>query len=679
MDPQRTLRPNSGKPIQRALLRAEAATWLGLLRWWPMWLALGLFVAAMVAAYQVPHRYAIDVGSPSDEAYVRNFHTRLTDTSTGPTYRWSDVYGYVVFPGLGGSRPFTVTVTLDSGRQAPVQIIVNGEQMFSGSSAAGWRTITLRVDAKHPQALQSRDTVVELRSTDYRTEEAPTESKGVKVDSVVVEQDAQGSFIAPALSPLLWLSVALLLAYLAVGRALTGYASESRARLGALVVMVAGGVGLVVALAASHIGVAAASQHIVITLLTAMALALVCELALKARSKRMTALQCRLLAQTFAMAFVIRYAGMALPQSVIIDMPYHMKWLTTLLSGDWQALYFPGGLSVVPREWGMDILIPKSPLFYAAFSPLSILPFELETLVKWLICLLDSSLVLAVFWLCTRIQPRIGAALAAGGLYAIMPLDFRAFSYGILPTIFSQWLAALLVVALVAVGVKKWRPAVWTGMVVLAWLVFLSFPTVAVFVSLMMGGYALTVALRRRYYGGHGLVVGWQVVALLVVAWVLAVWAYYGLYIAPVLASAQALLAPRTGQTPTVRWPGGFGDLVASTADYVVSLLPILLAVAGFALLFAARRMPAERRRAFLLIVLWAAIGPIFFLVNYKVDMIGKHLFFTMLPVALAGGLALFRLSRKGRWGPALAGLAFALIGLQAILFWIQRLVETST
>ena len=676
---QRLLRPNAGKPPLSALLRAEAATWLALLRWWPMWLALGLFVASMVAAYQIPHSYTIDVGSPSDEAYVRNFHTRLTDNSAGPTYRWSDIYGYVLFPGLGGSRPFTVTVTLDTGRQAPVQIIVNGEQMHSGNSAAGWQTITLRVDATHAQALQSRDTIVELRSTDYRTEDAPTESKGVKVDSVVVEQDAQGGFIAPALSPLLWLSLALLLAYLAVGRALTGYATRSRARLWGLAVIITGGVGLVVALAASHIGVAAASQHIAITLLTVMALALVCEMVLMTRSERMTALQCRLLAQTFAIAFLIRYAGMALPQSVIIDMPYHMKWLTTLLSGDWQALYFPGGLSVVPREWGMDILIPKSPLFYVAFAPLNILPFELETLVKWLICLLDSSVVLAVFWLSTRIQPRIWAALAAGGLYAIMPIDFRAFSYGILPTIFSQWLAALLVVALVAAGVQKWRPAVWVGMVVLAVLVFLSFPTVAVFVSLMIGGYALAVVLRRRYYGADGLALGGRLVALLVIAWLLAVWAYYGLYISPVLASAQALLAPKAGQTPTVRWPGGFGDLVSSTADYVVSVLPILLALVGFLLLFAARRMPPERRRAFLLMVLWAAIGPLFVLVNYKVDMIGKHLFFTMLPVALAGGLALYRLSGKGRWGSTLAGLAFAVIGLQAIFFWIQRLVETST
>jgi hypothetical protein len=140
-----------------------------------------------------------------------------------------------------------------------------------------------------------------------------------------------------------------------------------------------------------------------------------------------------------------------------------MKWLTTLLSGNRQALYFPGELSAVPRAWGMDVPIYTSPLFHAAFAVLSIISFELETLVKWLICLLNSSFMLAVFWLPTRIQPRIWAALAAGGLCAVMPLDFRAFSYGILPTILSQWLASLLVVALV-VGVREWRLAALIGL-----------------------------------------------------------------------------------------------------------------------------------------------------------------------------------------------------------------------
>jgi hypothetical protein len=70
---------------------------------------------------------------------------------------------------------------------------------------------------------------------------------------------------------------------------------------------------------------------------------------------------------------------------------------------------------------------------------------------------------------------------------------------------------------------------------------------------------------------------------------------------------------------------------------------------------------------------------PLFFLFNYKVDMIGKHLFFTMVPVAVAGGVALFAFARRGRWGTVLAGLAVALIGWQGLIFWIGRLVGQSS
>ncbi|HST05780.1 MAG TPA: hypothetical protein VLQ48_13725 [Chloroflexia bacterium] len=162
-------------------------------------------------------------------------------------------------------------------------------------------------------------------------------------------------------------------------------------------------------------------------------------------------------------------------------------------------------------------------------------------------------------------------------------------------------------------------------------------------------------------------------------AWVLAVWAYYGLYISPVMTSVSALLAPKTGQEPTVRWPGGLPELAAWTADYVVSLLPIVLAVVGLALLFVRKHRSPGARRALALLVLWALILPVFFLVNYKVDMIGKHLFFTMVPIAVAGGVALFALARRGRWGAALAGLGMALVAWQGIIFWIARLVGQSS
>lgn len=665
------------RPTLSQVLGGESRLLLRLLRWWPLLPVLLLFLGAAFLIYQRPGLYVVDIGSPSDEAYTVNFHTRLDDS--GATYRWSDVYGYVLFPGIGGGRQSNVSLLVDMGRTAPLQVFINGEQMYSSTLASGWNTLIMRVDATHPVALQSRDTVVELRSTDYRTEDSPTEPKGVKVDGVVVSQDREGGIIWPPVAPLLWFCVSLVLLYVVVGRAALMGASMGRARLYGLLGLLALAGVILWTLADNRMFIAAAAGHIAATLFTVLLISLVVEMALRVRVPALTAVHCRVLAGLVALAFLLRFGGMALPQSVIVDMPYHMKWLRTLLTGDWQSLYFPGGLSAVPREWGMELLIPKSPLFYFAFAPLSIPPFDLETSAKWLICLLDSSVALLVFWLARRAGARAGAALFAAALYAVMPLVFRAFAYGILPTIFAQWLAVLLFVVVLGVGLGKARVWVWTGVLLLATLTLLSFPTVALFVSMVVVGYAVLLLFRPKLRPAGSPLYSWWLAGTLVGAWVISLWAYYGLYISSVMTSVSTLLAPKSGQETTVHWPGGLPELTAWTADYVVTVLPLVLAVVGSALLFMGKRRSPAARRAVALLALWMLILSVFFLVNYKVDMIGKHLFFTMVPVAVAGGVALFAFARRGRWGAVLAGLGVALVAWQGLVFWIARLVGQSS
>ena len=634
-----------------------------------------VFVASVALVYQTPATYSIDVGSRQDEAYTLNFHAR---SDTVPSYRWSDVYGYIVLPGAGGSRPFTATLTIDPGRTAPVEVFINGEQFFSSPLDAGWHTLEFRVDTSHPQALQSRDTVIELRSTDYRTEENPAEPKGMKVDTLAIRQDANGPFIVPALAPLAWMCLALVLTYLLVHRIAVTFASQGRARLYGLIASALLASGSLFVLTESRIFVGAAAGHVATTLFSALLISIAVEILLRWRHVSLSPVQCRVLACVIGLAFLLRYGGMSLPQSVIVDMPWHMKWLRTLLAGDWQSLYFPGGLSSVPREWGMELLIPKSPLFYFAFSPLGIIPFELATSTKWLICLLDAVVGFCAYILARRANVAPRAAILAASLYAIMPLAFRAFAYGILPTIFAQWLAALLFLLVLWLASRYAHLAFWLLLGLVATLTLLSFPTVALFVSLVLAGYVAWLCLRPglRRVTSRAYIVG--VPATLAVAWLVAVVAYYGLYISPVIASAGALLTPTAGQASTVRWPGGFVELLAWTSDYAVTTLPILLAVFGFALLIR-KGSSAMSSRALALLLAWASIAPIFVLVNYRVDMIGKHLFFTMAPIAVAGGLALYYLGMRGRWGVLLASLALTLIAWQGLVFWIERLVRASS
>ena len=259
-----------------------------------------------------------------------------------------------------------------------------------------------------------------------------------------------------------------------------------------------------------------------------------------------------------------------------------------------------------------------------------------------------------------------------------MPLAFRAFAYGILPTIFAQWLAALLFLLVLWLASRHAHLASWLLVWLVATLTLLSFPTVALFVSLVLAGYVAWLCLHRglRRVTSRAYIVG--VPATLAVAWLVVVVAYYGLYISPVIASAGALLTPTAGQASTVRWPGGFVELLAWTSDYVVTVLPILLAVLGFALLIR-KGSSAMSSHALALLLAWVAITPIFVFANYRVDMIGKHLFFTMVPIAVAGGVALYYLGMRGRWGMLLASLALMLVAWQGIVFWIERLVRASS
>ncbi|MDQ3704288.1 MAG: hypothetical protein M3437_03520 [Chloroflexota bacterium] len=648
---------------------------LRLLRWWVVWPGLLLIVSLSVLAYQLPGTYVVDVGSPQDQAYTRNFHARLEEP--GGTYRWSDVYGYVSFPGMGGARPFTLTITLDAQRRAPIEVHVNGVRFFAGEVVPGWQELSFRIDESQPAALASRDTVVEFRAPDYRLPGEEAQAKGLKVDRVVLEQSSGGGFIWPSLATLGFLVLSTLLAYILVGRTLRGLSTGPATRIRALVAGTIVGAGLCLLLASSHTSASVTAPHIAISLGSMLLIFVVVERLVGSRT-RGDGQRGRLLSMAVALAFGLRYGGMALPQSVIIDMPYHMKWLRTLLAGDWQALYFPGGLSEVPPEWGMSLLIPKSPLFYLAASPIVALPFDLETLLKWSICLLDATVVLFAYWFTRRIGGSKAAALAAAFLYAVMPLAFRAFSYGILPTIFAQWLAAGLLALLLAASVRGWRPATLLAAVVLATLTLLSFPTVAVFVTFVVIVAPVGWRFVRPARNGPQ-PFSWQPYLVLAVGWLLAFIAYYGLYVTPVAASAVALLGAASGAAATVRWPGGVAELLVWTGDYLASMVPLLLAVVGVLLLLARQRLGVAQARATTLVIAWLAILPVFIAANYKIDMIGKHLFFTMLPVAVAGGVGLVALGGRGTWGGRFAGLLLGTVAWQALVFWVERLVRAST
>jgi hypothetical protein len=723
-----------GRVVARWL--APEAGYLGRLLARPaIWALVGVAVLGGVAAYQVRHSYDIDIGDATDQAYTRNFHERLVDDATGRTYRTLDAYGYIVLTGVGGSAPYSVTLSLNPGDpNVGLTVILNGETFLQQRMAPGWQDYSFTIDAAHPRALAARDLVIELRGRPART---------VMVDRVRVGPQ-QGGFVAPTYSQLGYLGALVLLVYLLLGRAFAPLAGKgvvvsdrdsdgrqaglqpaptAQNNRGGLIVRrgapwpagplpwqpALGGaalaaLALVGALAAVHLPITEAAGHLVATGAAVYVLLVLAE-PLAARLAPGTARGARLAALLFAGAFLVRFGAMALPQTVIIDMPYHLKWMRELLAGNVAALTDPhGGLNEPPREWGLAVFIPKSPLFYFLAAPLALLPGDLETGLDGLVCLLEASTVLFCYGLLARFAPRWGGAQAglwAGFAYAANPLGFRALSYGILPTILAQWLSlAFLALLLVWVQDRLRAPAdgpavprrVWTTgagwglLLVLLTAALIAFPTIAVFTSLVTGGVAL-VWLRARYRR-----VGWAVGALLAAAWLAAIALYYGVYIADLLTQTlPQMLAPRpaTAGTPppsTVHWTGPL-DLLGWTLGYLVSPLPLIMGLAGLAVLWrsvwghgadAGESMLPERLLA-PLTVFWTAILPIFVVANYRIDMIGKHLYYTMVPLSLGSGIFLWLLARRGGWPRRAAWALAAVLLLTALLFWADRLVRAST
>ena len=626
--------------------------------------------------FQVPHTYAIAVGTPQDEAYVQNFHARLSDGER--SYRWTDVYGYVSLPGLGGSRPFTVTIDMDPGRPAPITLFVNGVQFFSKTLQPGWTTVVLRVDNAHSSALASRDTVIEFRAPDYRTNDLLAEPKGVKVSLVRVEQAPSGGFIAPAYRQLALLGLDVLLIYFVTGRGMAGIATMQRSRAWALLAGVVASASLCLALAANHIAISIASMHFVVTLFSVLGLLIIIEgLAFWSISRRIMGLalgrtRARLLALCVALGFGVRYGGMALPQSVIIDMPWHMKWLRTLLTGDWQSLYYPGNLSEVPREWGLAVLIPKSPLFYFAAAPLNLLPFDLETLVKWLICFMDCCVILAVFWLVLRVSGSAGAGMLgshrvrvhASGLQS---LCIRHFANGFRTVARNRCASA---------SRRLCRPPV----------------------ALDLVGSHNFAGARPRCFPYRG---GLSYSRSSVRCWGLVV--HSACRTAPSCGLCLAHRAPRHRRVAVsscrLLWPlyfacyrfchcvaegkrwGGFYRSLAWRRARPAGLDRRLRgeratgascgAGAGATLRGQAHKLQSRSECSGWLPPGWL-IAPLFVIANYRIDMIGKHLFFfTMAPVAILGGVALWHISRKGHGPPDWSRSLLGSITWQALTFWV--------
>ena len=150
---------------------------------------------------------------------------------------------------------------------------------------------------------------------------------------------------------------------------------------------------------------------------------------------------------------------------------------------------------------------------------------------------------------------------------------------------------------------------------------------------------------------------------------------YYGLYVEPFVTRTLPALQSGVNIGGRELWPHGVPDLLDWTTRYAIGWALWLVIPVGLLLLW--RSGTEAGRRLAILLLAWLLIFVGGLIVNFRIDMIGKHIYYTLPAAAVAGGLLLAHLWRRPLGGFASRALV-ALVGLQlvwaALMFVAGRL-----
>jgi hypothetical protein len=647
---------------------------------WQIGVLLLFAFAAFCAAYQVERPTTINIGGPHEFSFLQNWHPAVVADDGHTSYRWTDATSFVVLKGLGGGRERRVMLRLRSGRPPgvvqPVSVLANGVEIGRINVGADWQMAQLDVRGA---ATSARGLVVELRTPVERAPRAGNQPVGVQVDRIRVES-VGGDWTVPSWSTMAAALLATLLCYLIAYRVVSalplGTEPVRTASAGLAIIGVVVLCWLLVEARAAF----AASLGFLLLILAGVCLALLLPRVLMRAGARLglavTYAESIALAAVLALGVAIKLGGLLYPDTVVIDLAWHVRWERALLHGDFRSLYFPSDLSSGPKEWGIGVLIPKSPLYYIFMVPFAVLPFGVGTGLKLGIGLMEVAMPLFAYAFLKRIG-RGTAGVIAAVLYTVTPLSYLALSWGNYPTLFAQFFTALAFGVVLFAGERLHRPAIFAAFVALLALSLLAYPVVAVFDVCVLTGVGLwrwwrepEPASRRR-----ALLLPLGAALASLVAFV----AYYVQYLRVTLDSLHTLggsTAEARGYTEGGLWGAPWHIITVVTKNLHVGDLFVLvpLAILG-AVVFYRTRATEEERRAWQFLFAWLLIMPVFTLADAYVDLLLKPLFFTMLPVAAFGGIATVWLWRRGRLGQALAILCVLAITAQAWWLWYHRIV----
>lgn len=332
---------------------------------------------------------------------------------------------------------------------------------------------------------------------------------------------------------------------------------------------------------------------------------------------------------------------------------FHSSIAEEIWKGSFLLYYlpYPGSMLSQQAQWG-NVVVPHPALYHTLVSPLAALPrpafFAAE---KVLLALLLAAMVWASAALAARAGPP-GSAAAAAILMASMPASFQLLGLGHLMTILGCW-AMTMAVTYLALGAERLEawPQWWRAVLLLT-LCFLAYFAGLLFMAMVI---AISAAAFRRRDPRLARALCTAALAASAIAFAL----YYVHWTWPFLSESVPRLLGGSGAHSNADSGALPSRLFAVPHKLAYTFGSALVPVLGLAGLVIARRGPPR-----VLLLAWAAILPVFSGLDLLFNFLLKHHYFTMVPVAVGGGVLLATLAERGRWGRGMALLALVVVAL---------------
>jgi len=316
-------------------------------------------------------------------------------------------------------------------------------------------------------------------------------------------------------------------------------------------------------------------------------------------------------------------------------------------------LPYPGSMLSQQAQWG-NVVVPHPCLYHTLVAPLAALPRPaFFTAEKVVLALLLAAMAWASAALGARLGPPRAAAFSAI-LMASMPASFQLLGLGHLMTILGCWAMTMAVVYLATHAERLGERRSWWRAVMVLALCFLAY-----FAGLLFMGIVIVIAALALWRADRAL--ARALVSAAAAAAAIAFVLYYVNWTWPFLSrSLPQLLGGSGAQT------GSSAGALSSRLAAVPHKLAYTFGSAWVPVLGIAGLLWTRRGAPRVLLLAWAAILPLFTVLDLSFNFLLKHHYFTMVPVAVGGGVLLARLAERGPWGRMAAAavmVAFAVLG----------------